>query len=1036
MNSNQFTEGKSDPVEVLGKQPLSCPPLLSSKTDSIKSHIFICSSCKLEFKTEIEYDTHVKITHNELLSDDIKALKKTSELSALLEATINQNPELLESIVEPDIMLTSVDQEKKQMDNSEEVKVTIKDKAKVHQEIVENIQVKQTKIDLKCNQCDFTPDTERDLRIRKKNDHELLLSCNQCMTKTRTQYQLKTHKQESHYMNIKCEKCDFKAKNTANLKIHILKKNFKMENFQCNECDKKFTTQWLLTLHKKKHIPAFKCEHCKFKGITLKTLQVHKLQTHIPNSFSHIGLKRDHTMIPKNSPPKKFKKIETQYNTPKKVLLPKVTQDVVGGAGWSLAGKENKTNTLFEVPAQNCKQCEYKAQTKTEMKNHQKDRHEVSLSMDWQRKGIVELPHQVKEINEYKDCLRQKVIGNGACGPNCAATHVWLDGRRGTEFSRDLNTHIGIHSGEYMDHISFPRTVILGNGLSNEHFKDRVEDREMFVHFLVADPDAAYMWRESLDLQAMSNMSNMPIDIVKVDQYGNVIYIQKYFPNTNFKWIDKERPTMPKEKMTLINQNDHFDLIIQKASALAQDGTLEYQEIVAQNPPKATYKTKEAEKEPTESFKCDYCDTNMITKNALEEHATKFHVHEIIKMLQSEVIALKGENKTLKEKVLEKNYKTQCNVCGQEFQSKTDLKEHKQNDHEHRSINNEWTTVKSTVQTEKSNQIINTKTNNIFSFANIHNCEICGQVFNTVEKMLEHIEYHKKDTHSVNIQPDEVDKCNDTMSVINTSQQEDIQYICRVCKVDRHSKEMLEKHMSNHIQEGDWYCEICYFQTNNIESLKTHLRNSKSCREGHIKELGNKFNILQGEEVKCNFCESYFGSNKQMSRHRKDVHPTHKPCRNLERCEFSESCYFSHSPIPDGWFRCFQCGNDFQTRNAMMIHRKNEHDGVKICRKFISNQCERSLNCWWKHEDFQQAPPPSAPPGPLVTWPRLNPTPGPTAATATWPATTRKPTTEVTNKKVKQQQDQIPNQVTLMMKTMEANINIMRNIIEITMNQQ
>ena len=91
-----------------------------------------------------------------------------------------------------------------------------------------------------------------------------------------------------------------------------------MELFQCDECEKKFPNRGVLALHKKKHIAAFKCDHCNLKGTSPKQLQVHKHKTIIPDSFSNIGSKRDHTMVPKskalneNSPPRKVKKTNSR----------------------------------------------------------------------------------------------------------------------------------------------------------------------------------------------------------------------------------------------------------------------------------------------------------------------------------------------------------------------------------------------------------------------------------------------------------------------------------------------------------------------------------------------------------------------------------------------------------------------------------------------------------------------------------------------------------------------------------------------------
>ena len=87
------------------------------------------------------------------------------------------------------------------------------------------------------------------------------------------------------------------------------------------------------------------------------------------------------------------------------------------------------------------------------------------------------------------------------------------------------------------------------------------------------------MWREGVDVVAISNLCNMEVDVVKVDTNKNSNLVVPFKPDLNFPWVDDEKPTSPKPKMTLLNTNDvHFDLIVNKDSPLWQDGDLELQE--------------------------------------------------------------------------------------------------------------------------------------------------------------------------------------------------------------------------------------------------------------------------------------------------------------------------------------------------------------------------------------------------------------------------------------------------------------------------
>ena len=114
---------------------------------------------------------------------------------------------------------------------------------------------------------------------------------------------------------------------------------------------------------------------------------------------------------------------------------------------------------------------------------------------------------------------------------------------------------------------------------------------------------------------------------------------------------------------------------------------------------------------------------------------------------------------------------------------------------------------------------------------------------------------------------------------------------------------------------------------------------------------------------KCNFCDETFSSRNSLSTHKSDVHRTYKPCRDPINCVYQAGCYFSHVPLTMGKVRCFQCGEEFSTKNTMMTHRKI-HGEVKKCQKQISGQCDRGNSCWYDHEEqvFQQVkenlPPP------------------------------------------------------------------------------
>ena len=100
---------------------------------------------------------------------------------------------------------------------------------------------------------------------------------------------------------------------------------------------------------------------------------------------------------------------------------------------------------------------------------------------------------------------------------------------------------------------------------------------------------------------------------------------------------------------------------------------------------------------------------------------------------------------------------------------------------------------------------------------------------------------------------------------------------------------------------------------------------------------------------KCNFWREVFQSRNILLTHKADTHRSYNPCRDPVNCHYQAGCYFSHVPVTDGKIRCYQCGYEFDTIHAMLIHRKTQN-GVKEWKNNLAGHCVRVENCWWKHE--------------------------------------------------------------------------------------
>ena len=156
---------------------------------------------------------------------------------------------------------------------------------------------------------------------------------------------------------------------------------------------------------------------------------------------------------------------------------------------------------------------------------------------------------------------------------------------------------------------------------------------------------------------------------------------------------------------------------------------------------------------------------------------------------------------------------------------------------------------------------------------------------------------------------------------------------CVTCGKAFKSNSKLQKHIQLHLDEDEMICHV-------------------QCERGQC--IRAESGDVQIENIhKCNFCDETFTSKNTLSTHKADIHRTFKPCRDPVNCVYQSGCYFSHVPVTLGKFRCYQCGEEFNTRNVMMIHRKI-HGGVKDCIDLVKNQCTRGDHCWWNHTQTEQ----------------------------------------------------------------------------------
>ena len=976
-------------VKVEDKRPVS------SETQSIEIQRFMCSFCKKDFNSEEEYDIHVETEHQGILIDDKEALKKTSELTAALNAIFTENPEILE--------LQKGGEEKKEVIdvtmNTTEKESTQDDSNTSPCKIV--IEIKEgRKHEFKCDDCVFSSDSNRSIRMHKKNKHGIInnTTCSLCPMMFKTEESFLHHINKKHYKANKCTKCDFKTKSLTLMKTHERKHH--REPHKCDECNEEFKLKMELVYHKRTHVAAFKCDKCIFKGTSMKALVIHKNKNHIQNITPQRGTKRD----PNNQSPSEtinelqnkdpMKQMKKKIKTNNKVKqhinikLPVKESEVIGGAGWGLKEKENETT-------------QSKVDTKAKKNNENVIIHEM----------FAPLPNVVLcTLPEHKDSILRPVLGDGTCCMRCIAVHLEMNEDEGPKLSKQYNNFLSKNREYASKFVSFPKTITIStpNGKKEVTFEDTEEEKTRYFDFLDTD-EAIHVWREGEDMLGLATFFNIQLEVVVIKRSGEVeLPVNTYGPDGDYEQTQEK-----KSKITLLNSADHFNLIIKQQN----------------DQPKPKYKIAETQENAlpiiSTEFKCKFCEKTGISNEQIENHIEQIHSNEIIRELRAELSKLKNLYKSPKQKpktpeleqsmtqndqwipVLSHKFHNNpnpqapqqqqqnkpmfrftdylnCDKCSNVFSSRSQLEAHIKNKH---------------------TGIETTPPDNVFKTLKAITCNECGEEFDTKSQLRNHMNrVHQK----LEASPME------TEEEIERSQER--KYICKVCKVERNTQNKLERHLANHNDDGDWFCESCPFQTNDMKLLKVHMKEKQ-----HI------FDLLQVQEVKCTFCENMFKSKTDMKTHRKEIHKTFRPCRNPIACVFKEECVFNHDPIPDGLHRCFQCGKDFKTKNEMMIHRKI-HVGVRICKNFLNNTCSRGSECWWNHNveshpttqnsGFQQNPGNLAPPDPQVKsmkpiqiWPQPKQT---------------KSLNHIQPNQVQTNQDQPT--ITKMMNLMEQNLTTMKNM--------
>ena len=516
---------------------------------------------------------------------------------------------------------------------------------------------------------------------------------------------------------------------------------------------------------------------------------------------------------------------------------------------------------------------------------------------------------------------------------NCLAMWIYLnETEMGPQIGRDLNTFIASFRGHYGPLMEFPVDIIIGVGGKRIRFEKGEEDS--FFDTLVSSQEMSFMWRNGFDIQALTDMTNMPIEVTLYDpETTSVENVQTFEPNPNFPWNDNEsyRPNTPKYRrnmMKLINyKNLHFNLIVS-----------ENDEIVNMLVPQVKSSDKNEQNEEnleiqrlTERLKLSEESKKDLTKRLKlsEESKTKLSVNHKEAMteigrMKEEIEKFKIEIKTLSEYKSILRKETLPVPAPRLIQGPARLPVP---DPQSQSSVLPPEALKSPAHQSGPES------------APLPGVNMATQPGGQV----------KSPATSSSSAP---------WTTVVSSNRRNI------------------KRNGSGSETNQRNCPKCYFQSNCKEEMDNHFKMS------HVPK-GETSNItIRAERMTCRNCKVDFQNYWSLMNHRRDNHPTNKTCRyDLEdRCKHSsEECWYLHkngrrpntsNQSESHINECFECNMKFKNKNELMIHRKNNHPELcKPCDKYIKNECTRGESCWFPHtqdQDFQKSQLNTRPPINLV----------------------------------------------------------------------
>ena len=450
--------------------------------------------------------------------------------------------------------------------------------------------------------------------------------------------------------------------------------------------------------------------------------------------------------------------------------------------------------------------------------------------------NIKPVPKNIAHLCNTGD-LVYRVPGNGACGPNSIAAHLFKDEVFGPKLKRMINEFKVKHwDQKYKFKTQCTVDSPFVRRVGNRGTVTFTDPKELFEYLQKAD-EADYMWTDCEDLIVVADMFQVKIKIITTKGENDK------HPSENWIYPDEEMREFAELKdveiddIVLLHENDmHYNLIIAEDNELATVGSLSYMTNIV-----PLMKTNESDhnivKEKT------YVDVLVNGSKVLDD--PKAEIERLRKALQKSSDGYKALQKQYDEceaalrKSTEESEKLKSELKDFKIIMKIENELEKTQSRAPRNNKNSLKTGSESFL-EKSSQVFVTEEE--------FNCEECPYQGTELNQLNKHIQLKHR-----------------------------IQ--CRNCENNFKTKPELMVH-----RKSEHYNTVAYCRKGSSCEF------SERCWWKHKKE--------DNDMIECYYCETSFVTKSEVMIHRKRNHPkTVKNCTKFENknCIYNEdTCWFKH----------------------------------------------------------------------------------------------------------------------------------------------